>query len=1148
MYWGGVNVAEASEQAQRTNYSEAQNQNIDNFKKETATKSQISSQDTNTNANPENNTNPTEESPSKKETLDDFINNEGIGSLFDVDKINADAKEKLNANGEENEEVLELAEEKTPNSQGDGETNDQPAEENQANQETEPNYAEDEANIKDASDSERYRSTQMEQGAGTTDTTEDTPEMDYKDGLRYKTLEPSSTSEDQKQWGIEIEIDKEKGQRTYTDISFTNSGLLGGVLDNGSTPAKNVGDKLAEGFKDPNYKADANIEVTPSGRQRNVNLEATEDDLNHINNKGNSNTAMAWEGKYKKDNPNGLKATGGNNAAFSFTVNPWPNENDKLSLIKLNGTHDKKEFVKGQEITTNVQVENLDENARERLVGQVYNPITGEVVEGAKAYINDEGKVVVKMPEGAVNEDGTINENSVFYKDPKYKGIQNLEVKFFARPRTADEFRAIVTNNGAGYYTETGAGTKKINHDGKEVEVDLQGIDRYDHYNLIGGFKINLDDTRYYDQGFVNEEKVKAEDHTFNDVKAGIEYEIKGIDEATQKDENLPKITGDNPKTAEEMQAAVDRGEASASIDQNFIDKQNDKLNPDDKWVIKPSKDGDVSNFKVIAPKTSKPGDHFSVPVKYTYTNGSIDIHWFHFVVQETENPENDVPSYNARAGFEGTKLTSSPKFEESEEGKSKPTDYILEKNTYTDENGNTWTVAIDEDGKVTTTVPDNNIKGGESIEVPVKVEYTDGEGNKKYEYKTVQFFAIPNEDQPEYKTQTKEEKKSIIPFETIVEYDENLDEGKLVETQEGIKGELTTTFIQDTLNGKKGIFQEDGTFKEGDSKIEAKVTKTPQPRIIKIGTKPASTTVTIPKGIEYELDYSRKDGAPELVEEGNDGVVTVTTKRDPDTGLITMEQTVTTNVKNKKVKIPAGTEGTHKYIEDIPFKYEIEYDENLNAGEYVIDVPGQAGKRTTTWNIKNSKIDGDPTVETIDPINAKIRVGKKPNDNMCPIPDPTPDPDQPDKPVDPEKPVTPEEPDKPDTPDTPDPEKPEDPGTPEKPENPETPEIPENPETPEIPDNPEKPGIPEKPENSEEPARPDKPNEPSDKESPERPDSPKENLKEEKKEETIKVKQSKDKSKNPKTGIGSVAPIFTSMGISIAGLMATRKKKKEDE
>ena len=37
-------------------------------------------------------------------------------------------------------------------------------------------------------------------------------------------------------------------------------------------------------------------------------------------------------------------------------------------------------------------------------------------------------------------------------------------------------------------------------------------------------------------------------------------------------------------------------------------------------------------------------------------------------------------------------------------------------------------------------------------------------------------------------------------------------------------------------------------------------------------------------------------------------------------------------------------------------------------------------------------------------------------------------------------------------------------------------------------------------------------------------------------------------KSTNPKTGIGSVAPILTSMGISIAGLLATKKKKKEDE
>lgn len=167
----------------------------------------------------------------------------------------------------------------------------------------------------------------------------------------------------------------------------------------------------------------------------------------------------------------------------------------------------KKEFVQGQTITTKVKVENLDENARLRLVGQVYHPITGEVVEGAKAYINDEGKVVVDMPKGAVDENGNINKDSIFYKDPKYKGIQNLEVKFFARPRTKAEFEQNIANNDENYgtYTQTGAGTRIINHRGEDVEVDLQGIDRYDHYNLISGFKINLDDTRYYDQGFIDE-------------------------------------------------------------------------------------------------------------------------------------------------------------------------------------------------------------------------------------------------------------------------------------------------------------------------------------------------------------------------------------------------------------------------------------------------------------------------------------------------------------------------------------------------------------------------------------------------------------------------------------------------------------------
>lgn len=65
---------------------------------------------------------------------------------------------------------------------------------------TDPNYAADEAKIKNFSASERYRSTQMEQGNGPAFSISE-PEMDYIDGFRYQTLEPSATSDDKTLWG-----------------------------------------------------------------------------------------------------------------------------------------------------------------------------------------------------------------------------------------------------------------------------------------------------------------------------------------------------------------------------------------------------------------------------------------------------------------------------------------------------------------------------------------------------------------------------------------------------------------------------------------------------------------------------------------------------------------------------------------------------------------------------------------------------------------------------------------------------------------------------------------------------------------------------------------------------------------------------------
>ncbi|WP_082664103.1 G5 domain-containing protein [Anaerococcus rubeinfantis] len=905
-----------------------------------------------------------------------------VQNLGNDDKNITEVKNDSEAKEDEN---LLLSEEKTPEIQQAAGTASQEA--------TGTNYAEDEAKIKDFDDSERYRSTQMEQGKGPLNESSD-PSMDFKDGFRYDTLEPGADSPDKKKWGVEIEFDKEKGQRTYTDFTFTNSGLLGGVLDTDNISANDVGDGISDNgdYKDPNYKATSEIEITASRQQRNLNLNATEEDLKHINSIDTNNTTMAWEGKYKKDNTNTPRATQGTSAVFSFTVNPWPNENDSLELMKLNGEYKEKVFVQGQEFDTGIKIDNIDDNARERLVGQVYHPTTGEIVPGAKAYIKN-GTIHIKMPKGALKKDPTglkyvVDDESIFSTDA-YKGLQNLDVKFFARPRTADEFRAIVENNGGyGYYTETGAGTETINHEGKDVVIDKQGIDRYDHYNLIGGFKLNLDDTRYYTQKFIDGNNEETDDHKFSRVFPGDDFEVKINNPG-------PEETDKTRKTGSEMNDAYEAGQASGKLNDEFLEVANRQIAEnlgvdydefisndeykDNRWSIDGSADN-ISHFKIHAPKNAKAGDFLAVPVEYTYTNGSTDTHWFHFVVQETNN---NRPEYLAEVGPQGNTLVNNPIVPKKEQDlkKNQPESYELIGNTFKDNKGNVWNVSIDQTtGAVTATLPlGKEINGGEKLTVPVKVKYTDQTtGEKRTEEIKAQFIATK-----QHKTQTSEKLTSEIPFETKVEYDPNLPEGYFQEFQKGQNGELTTTFIQDTLNGKKGLFQTDGTFVEGDRKIEATVTREATPRIIKIGTMPTSTTVEIPFDTEYEVDNTLAAGETKVVNEGEKGEVTITTSREED-GTVKINKETTKEAKNKKIKIGTKTQGEIVDTDKIPFKYKVEFDPDFyknypDATEnYKIVTPGKEGENTKTWTIVNSEKVGEPKVEITEPIDAVIKVGQK--------------------------------------------------------------------------------------------------------------------------------------------------------------------------
>ncbi|WP_019132206.1 adhesin domain containing protein [Peptoniphilus obesi] len=893
------------------------------------------------------------------------------------------------------EENLEIEEEKTPQAQKAGET--AAAGDSNLQKADDPNYSIDEKQIEDYSKSERYKETDLKPG----DTNQEfyiTDEKEEKDGFKFELNNPSVTSPSKTEYGYQITIDKKTGQRTYTKLSVTDSGLI--PVNPGEKPMMGQGDKLTPGSPEVTYKPDENTNISASRTQRNLNYEASEETLKHINNSGNDSTSFGMQDNYTQENPK-IKFFG-DSFALGYKVNPWPNENDKLEELKLNGEYNDKVFVQGQEIDTGIKVDNIDESAKERLVGQVYNPTTGKIVPGARAFIDENGKVKIQMPEGALKKDASgkyvVNEDSIFSKDPEYKGLTYLDVKFFARPRTAEEFKTIAETpdqfGETGTYVETGAGTADIDHKGSTVTIDKQGIDRYDHYNLIGKFNLQLDDTRYYDQVFKDQEGNKIDEHSSTKVIPGQDFSV---------EIQTPDETGGSQKTGAEMDGAYSRGEATGKLKEEFLDIANKQIADDlgvdykefitsdeyadRRWTVD-GKSDNISKFTIKAPKQAKAGDFLALPVEYTYTNGSTDTHWFHFVVQETNN---NRPEYLAEVGPQGNTLVNNPIVPKKEEDlkKNQPESYELIGNTFKDNKGNVWNVSIDQKtGAVTATLPTNlpegkEINGGEKLTVPVRVNYTDQTtGEKKTEEIKAQFIATK-----QHKTLTNETKTSEIPFETKVEYDESLPVGYFQETQAGQKGELKITFVQDTLNGKKGIFQQDGTFKEGESKIVVETVKKATPRIIKIGTKPATTKVEIPFDTEYEVDNNLEAGKTELINDGEKGEVTITTKRNAD-GTVTINKETTKEAVNKKVKIGGKTSGSEVVKEEIPFEVEVRKDPTLKKGEWAYakdedgnELKGVVGEQERTLTIENSKVTNisDPRV-TKEAQKAVILIGEDTN------------------------------------------------------------------------------------------------------------------------------------------------------------------------
>ncbi|MFP5527978.1 G5 domain-containing protein [Peptococcus simiae] len=799
------------------------------------------------------------------------------------------------------------------------------------------------------------------------------------EGVTATTSEPNAETIDKRTVSVTIDVDKDASQRTYTEIgsSSTQRGAPLTPNDNGKVETK------IDGVNQPNPTDDVNATVE-TGRQAKYFVDAEKTYLEKLNHKDNKTGQIKWSGQYTTDNPNN-QITSSENFEAHFSVNPFPNENRNLSIISVTGeTSVNTVPVKGQYIKTGARIDNLlretftitDEQGNEkqitiddysRISSEVYHPdgyvvdskyaqailitpdnkadILAEMQKQDPTATLTEGDVVFKMPQGAIMNDPEaaakgeykpiLNPNSIF-NDPVFKNIQNLSARFFARPRTEAEFRQIVDKENADqgwvskYYTDTGAGTTAITHNGEMVVIANQGIARYDHYNKVGEITINLDDTRFYDQNW-DTKKVKDTDK-MTGIKPG---ESKTMEIKAENEGKYP-----HEKTASEMNEARNKGLVTGKVDPEFIARAEA-----DGWKIEITP-GDLSSFKVTAPATAKAGDFIALPMSYTYTNGSEDAEWFHFVVQESDN---NRPEYHAKAGYQGERLTNTPIIPDGEKDKEKkqPTSYELKQGvTYTDDKGNTWTdIKINgQTGEVTAVVPENvEIIGGENLYVPVIVNYTDATtGQTKTEEVKAQFIA-----RPRYQAEVVHEYEKDIPFESKEIYDENLDMGVIQVVQEGTVGKKKVKFTQAVQNGVKGIIV-NGVFEPGDAKftvIEETLTEK-QDRLVKVGVKPLTQEVNIKHDTEIIYDPTLAAGEEVVDIEGSDGVAIVKTVRDPQTGVISTTTETTTAPVNRKVRVGTKYEYTHE--DHIPYDTTIQFDDQLAAGEKKTVTEGVVGVEKT--------------------------------------------------------------------------------------------------------------------------------------------------------------------------------------------------------
>ena len=230
---------------------------------------------------------------------------------------------------------------------------------------------------------------------------------------------------------------------------------------------------------------------------------------------------------------------------------------------------------------------------------------------------------------------------------------------------------------------------------------------------------------------------------------------------------------------------------------------------------------------------------------------------------------------------------------------------------------------------------------------------------------------------------------EKAIPYETKVIYDDKLEAGTRVVDNEGKDGkEIVTTTI---------------TTKDGDITVDSagKVIEEKEDRVVRVGIKPVVKEENIPQETTYTHNPELEAGTTKLIEKGTPGKVTITTSFNKETGKLEtkVERTEPTNAVYEYGSL---TEGSFKVESEIPFKVQVIEDATLDAGTYVVEKEGAAGKKETTVKVKNSKEESREDKVITEAVDKIIRVGTKPTENMCPAPGNPTDPTNPNNPSNP--------------------------------------------------------------------------------------------------------------------------------------------------